>query len=184
MCGQVELTPMSIATEQRLSNHIFGGIKYKEAKEYYDNVSRVVFYHHTIGSVGPTEPESVVNFGEENMKVYTYKFANLHFGILDVPSLYDRPRTIMKIVCATEDENVVGIRVPGMGADDMMQVFCGDINMGETKAELDSFVAIHTKEREELVTMGNWDMRPQVSGDRIIPLNGVPQVEPNIKSKI
>jgi len=184
VCGQVELTPMAIAAGRRLSDRLFGGPQYKDAKVSYENVPTVVFSHPTIGTVGLTEPEAVANFGEENIKVYTSKFTNLHYGVFDVPSPDDKPKTLMKLICAGEDEKVVGIHVLGMGADEMMQGFGVAIKMGATKADLDSCVAIHPTASEELVTMGNWGMSPQVSGAKISPLNGAPQVDPNIKSKM
>lgn len=183
VCGKVELTPMAIAAGRRLSDRLFGGPQYKEAKVSYDNVPTVVFSHPTIGTVGITEPAAIAKYGEDNVKVYTSKFANLHYGIFDVKP-EDKPKTHMKLVCAGADEKVVGIHVLGMGSDEMMQGFGVAVKMGATKADLDTCVAIHPTASEELVTMGVWGTSPQVSGATVSPLNGAPPGEPDLKSKM
>ena len=61
--------------------------------------------------------------------------------------------TAMKLVCAGEDEKVVGIHVVGDGADEMLQGFAVALKLGATKSDLDRTVAIHPTSAEELVTM-------------------------------
>mmetsp|Transcript_37248 Transcript_37248/g.55727 ORF Transcript_37248/g.55727 Transcript_37248/m.55727 type:complete len:323 (-) Transcript_37248:407-1375(-) len=181
VCGVVELTPMAIAAGRRLSDRLFGGIE--NAKVSYENVPTVVFSHPTIGTCGMTEPQAIEKYGEENIKVYNSKFANLYYGIFDVEQA-DKPKTIMKLITAGEDEKVVGIHVLGMGSDEMMQGFGVAMKMGCTKADLDSCIAIHPTASEELVTMGAWGTSAQVSGAISPPLNGAAAAEPKLKSKI
>mmetsp|Transcript_33578 Transcript_33578/g.48949 ORF Transcript_33578/g.48949 Transcript_33578/m.48949 type:complete len:496 (-) Transcript_33578:414-1901(-) len=181
VCGVVELTPMAIAAGRRLSDRLFGGIE--NAKVSYENVPTVVFSHPTIGTCGITEPQAIEKYGEENIKVYNSKFANLYYGIFDVEKA-DKPKTIMKLITAGEDEKVVGIHVLGMGSDEMMQGFGVAMKMGCTKADLDSCIAIHPTASEELVTMGAWGTSSQVSGAISPPLNGAAAAEPKLKSKI
>jgi glutathione reductase (NADPH) len=61
--------------------------------------------------------------------------------------------TAMKLVCAGEDEKVVGIHLVGDNVDEMMQGFAVAVKMGATKADLDNTIAIHPISAEELVTM-------------------------------
>jgi glutathione reductase (NADPH) len=70
------------------------------------------------------------------------------------------PKTAMKLVCAGEDEKVVGIHLIGDGVDEMMQGFGVAVKMGATKADLDNTVAIHPCSAEELVTMKEPVRRP------------------------
>lgn len=183
VCGQVELTPMAIAAGRRLADRLFGSaITISPPKVSYENVPTVVFSHPTIGTIGMTEPQAIATYGQENVKVYQSKFANLYYGIFDVEA-ESKPKTIMKLVCAGEDELVVGIHVMGMGADEMMQGFGVAMKMGATKADLDSCVAIHPTASEELVTMGTWGTSPQVSGAKVSPLNGAKRPEPRLKQK-
>ena len=62
----------------------------------------------------------------------------------------------MKLVCAGQDEKVVGLHVIGFGADEMLQGFGVAVKMGATKADFDHCVAIHPTAAEEFVTMAPW----------------------------
>lgn len=96
----------------------------------------------------------------------------------------DKPRTLMKLICAGETELVVGIHIVGMAADEMLQGFGVAMKMGATKADLDSSVAIHPTASEELVTMGTWGTSPQATGAKVSPLMGAAPGEPILKSKM
>ena len=84
----------------------------------------------------------------------------------------------MKLICAGEEELVVGLHVIGMGADEMLQGFGIAMKMGATKADFDATIAIHPTAAEELVTMAPWGMSKAESGARVSPLNGAPVPEP------
>lgn len=187
-----------------------GKVEHQEAKVSYEMVPTVVFSHpvsliasryhlkrlrfnefvlkhvcwpffvqQTIGTCGMTEPQAIAKYGQNNVKVYTSKFANLFYGIFDMEP-DQKPKTLMKVICAGLDEKVVGIHVLGMGADEMMQGFGVAMKMGCTKADLDSCVAIHPTAAEELVTMGVWGTSPSESGAKVSPLNGAAPAEPRL----
>jgi len=130
--GKVELTPMAIAAGRRLADRLFGGEQFAEAKVSYDLVPTVVFSHPPIGTIGLTEEQAVDKYGEENVKVYKSKFANLYYGPWQVEQ-DDKPKTAMKLVCAGKEELIVGLHVIGMGADEMLQGFGIALKMGATK---------------------------------------------------
>lgn len=111
--------------------------------------------------------------------MYKSKFSNLFYGIFDLKP-DEKPKTLMKVICAGVDEKVVGIHVLGMGADEMMQGFGVAMKMGATKADLDSCVAIHPTAAEELVTMGTWGTSPQSTGAKDSPLGGAAPAEPRL----
>jgi glutathione reductase (NADPH) len=92
----------------------------------------------------------------------------------------DKPKTLMKLVCAGTTELVVGLHIIGMGADEMLQGFGVAMKMGATKADFDSCVAIHPTAAEELVTMGTWGTSPQFTGAKVSPLMGAPPPEPTL----
>lgn len=178
VCGKVELTPMAIAAGRRLSDRLFGGPEWCNAKVSYDLVPTVVFSHPPIGTIGLTEKEAIEKYGEENIKVYKSKFSNLFYGPWQVEA-EDKPKTAMKLVCAGEEELIVGLYVIGMGADEMLQGFGIALKMGATKADFDCTVAIHPTAAEEFVTMFPWGLSPQKSGAVQSPLNGAQVPEPN-----
>jgi glutathione reductase (NADPH) len=59
----------------------------------------------------------------------------------------------MKLVCAGEEERVVGIHLVGDTVDEILQGFTVALKMGATKADFDNTIAIHPISAEELVTM-------------------------------
>jgi glutathione reductase (NADPH) len=178
--GNVELTPMAIATGRRLSDRLFGGMT--DAKVSYENVPTVVFSHPPIGTLGLTEANAVKKYGKDNVKVYISKFTNLFYGIHQVDNPADKPGTAMKLICAGLEEKVIGVHIIGMGADEMMQGFGVAVKMGATKADFDSCVAIHPTASEEFVTMGSWGLSAQETGAKVSPLNGASAVDPTLKS--
>lgn len=180
VCGVVELTPMAIAAGRRLADTLFGNAK---SKVSYENVPTVVFSHPPIGTIGLTEQKAIEKFGIDNLKIYTSKFANLYYGIFDVKSPDEKPKTCMKLICAGTEEKVVGLHIIGMGSDEMLQGFGVAIKMGATKADFDSCIAIHPTASEELVTMGTWGTSPAISGAKVSPLNGAPSSEPTISKE-
>jgi glutathione reductase (NADPH) len=180
--GQVELTPMAIATGRRLADRLFGGPEHANAKVSYDLVPTVVFSHPTIGTIGLTEDQAIEKYGESNVKVYKSKFANLYYGPWQVEP-DDKPKTAMKLVCAGEEELVVGLHVIGMGADEMLQGFGIALKMGATKADFDSTIAIHPTASEEFVTMFPWGLSKQETGAKLSPLNGAEPPSPSMLKK-
>ena len=177
--GNVELTPTAIAAGRRLADRLFGPQQWKDAKVSYDLVPTVVFSHPPIGTIGLTESQAVEKYGKDNVKVYRSKFANLYFGPWQVEA-DDKPKTAMKLVCAGEEELVVGLHVIGMGADEMLQGFGIALKMGATKADFDATVAIHPTAAEEFVTMFPWGLSKQVTGALQSPINGAPVPEPKL----
>lgn len=148
-----ELTPVAIAAGRRLADRLFGGEP--DACLHYHQVPTVVFSHPPIGTIGYTEPEAVEKFGAKNIKVYTSKFVNLLYSMAEPEN---KGKTAMKLICAGDEEVVVGLHVAGEGADEMLQGFGVAMKMNATKADFDNIVAIHPTAAEELVTMAPWGM--------------------------
>lgn len=172
VCGNVELTPMAIAAGRRLADRLFSANPDHEfAKVSYDNVPTVVFSHPPIGTIGLTENEAKEKYGEESVKVYSSRFSNLYYGPFQIdPS--EKPKTCMKLVCAGQREQVVGLHVIGMASDELLQGFGVAMKMGATKADFDSCIAIHPTAAEELVTLFPWGLSSQETGAKVSPLNG------------
>ena len=183
VCGNVELTPMAIAAGRRLADRLFGGPEFKDAKVSYEHVPTVVFSHPPIGTIGLTDVQAIEKYGEENVKIYRSKFANLWYGPWQVEA-DDKPKTGMKLICAGEEELVVGLHVIGMGADEMLQGFGIAMKMGATKADFDACVAIHPTASEEFVTMFPWGLSKQETGAKVSPLNGAAGTEPAAASAV
>jgi glutathione reductase (NADPH) len=143
--GRAQLTPVAIAAGRRLSDRLFGGRRDRHLG--YDMIPTVVFTHPPIGTVGLSESEARLKYGDA-VKVYVSDFTAMYHALTARKS-----RTDMKLVCAGPEEKVVGCHIIGAGADEMLQGFAVAMRMGATKRDFDDTVAIHPTSAEELVTM-------------------------------
>ncbi len=143
--GRAALTPVAIAAGRRLSDRLFGG--QPERRLDYGLIPTVVFTHPPIGSVGMTEHEARVRYGDA-VKVYVADFVPMYHAVMARKS-----RSDMKLVCVGPEEKVVGCHIIGAGADEMLQGFAVALKMGATKRDFDDTLAIHPTSAEELVTM-------------------------------
>ncbi len=146
MEGGIELTPVAVKAGRQLSERLFNNKPH--AKMDYDLVPTVVFSHPPIGTIGLTEPQAIAQYGEQNVKVYTSSFTAMYTAVTS-----HRQPCKMKLVCAGEEQKVVGLHGIGFGVDEMIQGFGVAMKMGATKADFDSVVAIHPTGSEEFVTM-------------------------------
>jgi glutathione reductase (NADPH) len=142
--GRAPLTPVAIAAGRRLAARLFDG--QPESRVDYDNIPSVVFAHPPVGTVGLTEQQA----RERHAKVTVYKtdFTPMRHALSQ-----HGVTTAMKLVCAGEEQRVVGIHLIGDNVDEMLQGFAVAVKMGATKADFDSTIAIHPISAEELVTM-------------------------------
>jgi len=146
MEGGIELTPVAVKAGRQLSERLFNNKT--NAKMDYNLVPTVVFSHPPIGTIGLSEPEAIAQYGEENVKVYTSSFTAMYTAVTQ-----HRQPCKMKLVCAGEDEKVVGLHGIGFAVDEMIQGFGVAMKMGATKEDFDAVVAIHPTGSEEFVTM-------------------------------
>ncbi|WP_163933941.1 glutathione-disulfide reductase [Paraferrimonas sp. SM1919] len=144
--GGVELTPVAVKAGRLLSERLFGGMT--GAKMDYSLIPTVVFSHPVIGTMGLTEQQAKEQYGEDNIKVYNSSFAAMYNAITKYRQL-----SKFKLVCAGENEKVVGIHGIGFGMDEILQGFGVAMKMGATKADFDACVAIHPTSAEEFVTL-------------------------------
>jgi glutathione reductase (NADPH) len=142
--GRAPLTPVAIAAGRRLADRLFGGKP--QARVDYDNVPSVVFAHPPVATVGLTESQARER--HERVTVYQTDFTPMRHALSD-----HGVKTAMKLVCAGEEQRVVGIHLVGDNVDEMLQGFAVAVKMGATKADFDSTIAIHPVSAEELVTL-------------------------------
>jgi glutathione reductase (NADPH) len=143
--GKVALTPVAIAAGRQLAERLFNGNS--DAHLDYACIPSVVFSHPPVGSVGLSEAEARKRFGA-SVRVRTARFTPMLW------SLAGRERkTFMKLVCAGNEEHVVGLHGIGPGMDEMLQGFAVAVRMGATHADFLKTVAIHPTSAEEFVTM-------------------------------
>lgn len=142
--GRTPLTPVAIAAGRRLADRLFGDMS--EAKVDYDNIPSVVFAHPPVATVGQTEQQARERHGK--VTVYQTDFTPMRHALSK-----QGMTTAMKLICAGDDERVVGIHLIGDNVDEMLQGFAVAVKMGATKADFDNTIAIHPVSAEELVTL-------------------------------
>ncbi len=142
--GRTPLTPVAIAAGRRLADRLFGGRP--EARVEYENIPSVVFAHPPVATVGLTEPQA--RDRHERVTIYRTAFTPMRHALTEHGTT-----TAMKLVCAGDDERVVGIHLVGENVDEMLQGFAVAVKMGARKADFDGTIAIHPVSAEELVTL-------------------------------
>jgi len=150
--GRKPLTPVAIAAGRRLADRLFGGKP--ESKIDYDNIPSVVFAHPPVATVGLTEEEARERYPK--VVVYKTEFTPMRYALSEHAA-----KTAMKLVCAGEEQRVVGIHLIGDNVDEMLQGFAVAVKMGATKADFDNTIAIHPVSAEELVTMKTPEPQPE-----------------------
>ena len=144
--GQIQLTPVAVKAGRQLSERLFNG----KLDAHLDTnlVPTVIFSHPPIGTIGVTELEAEEKYGKSNLTVYTSQFTSMYSGMTTL-----RQPTRMKLVCAGENQKVVGLHCIGFACDEILQGFGVAMKMGATKADFDSCIAIHPTSAEEFVTL-------------------------------
>lgn len=144
--GYVELTPVAVKAGRLLSERLFNG--QTNAHMDYSLIPTVVFSHPPIGTMGLSEEQAVEEYGEDNVTVYNSAFAAMYTAVTK-----HRQMTKMKLICAGDEQKVVGLHGIGFGMDEILQGFAVAMKMGATKADFDACVAIHPTSGEEYVTL-------------------------------
>lgn len=150
MVGNVELTPVAIATGRKLANRLFGPEEFKNQKQDFTNVPSAIFSHPEAGSIGLSEQAAIAKYGKEDLKIYTSSFKGMYYAMLEEEQ---KEPTKYKLICQGADEKVVGLHLVGDFSAEILQGFGVAVKMGATKADFDSCVAIHPTSAEEIVTL-------------------------------
>ena len=139
------LTPVAIAAGRKLMDRLFGG--QTGARVEYEDIATVVFAHPPLGRVGLTEAEARARHGE-SVTIYRTHFRPMLHALADSPQ-----RSLFKLICAGDDERVVGMHLLGEGTDEILQGFAVAMKRGISKRDLDDTMAIHPTSAEEIVLM-------------------------------
>ena len=145
--GEAQLTPVAIKAGRLLAERLFNPAM-SDAHMDYSLIPTVVFSHPTIGTVGLTEQQAIEQYGADNIKVYRSNFAAMYNAITPYRAL-----SRFKLICAGDNEKVVGLHGIGEGMDEVLQGFAVAMKMGATKADFDATVALHPTSAEEFVTL-------------------------------
>lgn len=141
--NRVQLTPVAIREGQAFADTVFGG---KPSTVDYSCIPSAVFSHPPIAAVGMTEDEAREKLGA--IKVYTSDFRPMK----NVVAHRDE-RSLYKMICDAETDQVVGLHMIGPEAPEIMQAAAIAVKAKLTKADFDATVAVHPTMSEELVLL-------------------------------
>lgn len=141
---QVNLTPVAIREGRAFADSHFGN---KSWQVSYDNVATAVFSIPEAATVGLTEEEARLRYGN-GIKIYRAKFRSMYYTLPD-----KQEKTLMKLVVDQNTDRVLGAHMVGDHGAEIIQGIAIAVQMGATKADFDATVAIHPSAAEEFVTM-------------------------------
>ena len=141
--NRIALTPVAIREGAALANTLFGPTP---VSADLTTVPSAVFSQPPIGTVGLTEAQALVQYGE--IDIYSSKFRNMRHTL----SVRDE-RTLVKLIVDTASQRVLGAHMVGADSPEIIQGLAIAIRMGATKADFDATVALHPSAAEEFVTL-------------------------------
>ena len=141
--NRINLTPVAIHEGHRFADSEFGGVSRPIDHAY---VPSAVFTHPQVGTVGYSEEEARLHFGE--VDVFQSEFRPMKHTL----SGRDE-KTMMKLVAERASGTVVGIHIVGADAPEIVQGFAVAVKSGLSKEQFDATIGIHPTAAEELVTM-------------------------------
>ncbi len=140
---RINLTPVAIR-----EGAAFAETQFRDNPMTYDHelVATAVFSQPPIGTVGMTEFEARQAFGE----VDVYRAV---FRAMKTTFYHGEEQMLMKVLVNPKDQKVVGVHIVGPDSGEMIQLAAIAVKMGVTKQQWDSTCAVHPTAAEELVTM-------------------------------
>ena len=141
--GGIELTPVALAEGMSFARRQFGG---EECMVDYDFIPTAVFCQPNIGTVGFSEEEARVKFGQLHIFKTTFKPMKHSISGRD-------EKTFMKLIVDQASDRVVGAHMMGPDAGEIIQGIAIAMRAGATKAVFDTTIGIHPTAAEEFVTM-------------------------------
>mgnify|MGYP003646627374 CR=1 FL=1 len=149
---RINLTPVAIREGAAFAETVFGGTP--TAFDHAD-VASAVFTQPPVGSVGLSEHEARQTHGE--IDIYKTVFRPMKNVLANSDS-----RMLMKLVVKTDDQRVLGVHIVGDDAPEIIQAVGIAVKAGLTKAQFDDACAVHPTVAEELVTMREKWVAPEL----------------------
>jgi len=149
---RINLTPVAIREGAAFAETVF-----RNNPTTYDHecVPIAVFSQPPVGSVGLPEAEARRQFGQVDVYKSTFRpLKQTFFGGED--------RTMMKLVVEAKTQKLLGCHIVGDDGPEMIQMAAVAIKMGITKPQWDNTTALHPTAAEELVTMREKFVSPEL----------------------
>jgi glutathione reductase (NADPH) len=151
---RMNLTPVAIREAVAFADTVFHD---KPSGFDHDCVPTAVFSQPPVGTVGLTEAEA--RHKHRRIDIYKTRFRPMKTAFAGSDE-----RMLMKLVVDGETDRVLGCHIVGDDGPEMIQLAAIAIKMGVTKAQWDLTCALHPTAAEELVTMRNKYVPPELAG--------------------
>jgi glutathione reductase (NADPH) len=150
---RINLTPVAIR-----EGAAFAETEFRGRPTSFDHVAvaSAVFSQPPIGAVGLSEADARHKFG----KIDIYRSV---FRPMKTTFYGGEERMLTKLVVDAASERVVGCHIVGPDAPEMIQMAAIAIKMGVTKHQWDETCAVHPTAAEELVTMREKYVPPELA---------------------
>jgi glutathione reductase (NADPH) len=149
---RINLTPVAIR-----EGAAFAETEFHDRPTSFDHemVASAVFSQPPVGAVGLTEADARHQYG----KVDIYRAV---FRPMKATFYGGQERMLMKLVVDAATDRLLGCHIVGPDAPEMIQMAAVALKLGATKAQWDSTCAVHPTAAEELVTMREKYVPPEL----------------------
>ena len=150
--NRVNLTPVAIREGAAFAETCFNN---RPTKMDYTFIPKAVFSQPPVGVVGYSEAEARSKFGRVDVYKTTFRaMKNMLSG--------NEERTLMKLVVDADNDRVLGCHIVGPDAPEMIQCIAIAVKAGVTKGDFDATCALHPTAAEELVTLREKYIPPEL----------------------
>jgi glutathione reductase (NADPH) len=150
---RLNLTPVAIREAVAFAETAF---KNNPSKFDYDCVPTAVFSQPAVGTVGMTEAEARKAHGQ--VDVYLSRFRPQKYTLTKIDE-----RVLMKLVVHPKTDKILGAHIVASDGPEMIQMAAIAIKAGITKHQWDQTCALHPTAAEELVTMREKYIPPELA---------------------
>ena len=150
---RINLTPVAIREGAAFAETEFYG---RPTAFDHETVASAVFSQPPVGAVGLTEADARHKYGKADIYRAVFRpMKSTFYG--------GQERMLMKLVVEPKSERVVGCHIVGPDAPEMIQLAAVAIKMGVTKHQWDQTCAVHPTAAEELVTIREKYVPPELA---------------------
>lgn len=149
---RANLTPIAIREGAAFAETVFNN---NPQAVDHSIIPTAVFSQPEIGTVGLTEEQARAKYTD--IDIYKSKFRAMKHTLSG-----RNEQTMMKLIVDVATDKVVGCHIIGPHSGEMIQAIGIAITMGATKAQFDMTVAVHPTAAEELVTMKEKWIAPEL----------------------
>ncbi len=149
---RVNLTPVAIREAMAFVETVYRG---RPTKYDHADIPTAVFSQPPVGAVGLTESEARKRLGAVDVYLTRFRAMRTMFA-------GQEERTLMKLIVDRGSDRVVGVHIVGTEGPEVIQLAAIAVKAGLTKAQWDETTALHPTVSEELVTLREKYVPPEL----------------------